>query len=146
MSLAGNTGAYPGAAIPARILSRLACDAPLRAILLDPHGAVLHHGRSRRFATPAQKRALTVRDGGCIIPGCDIPPEWCDTHHLTPWRDGGLTDIDAQVFCYWYPNHTGWSWMLWASGPGRRCGGRRPGPRPGGGFLSVRGGGWQVAA
>ena len=52
------------------------------------------NGRARRFATDAQRRALAVRDNGCIIPGCDSPPERCEAHHLIAWQDGGRTDLD----------------------------------------------------
>ena len=97
LSLAGTVGAFPGATLAPGVLARLACDSPLYRILTDPHGAVLHHGRAHRFATPAQRRALTARDGGCIIPGCGTPPEWTDAHHLHPWSHGGTTDIDAMV-------------------------------------------------
>ena len=39
-------------------------------------------GRTARTATPAQRRALAARDRGCIIPGCAIPAEACQTHHV----------------------------------------------------------------
>jgi HNH endonuclease len=46
-------------------------------------------------ATPAQRRALAARDGGCLFPGCDTPPIWCEPHHwLIHWLDGGPTDLD----------------------------------------------------
>jgi hypothetical protein len=97
MSLAGPGGNYPGATVDPAVLARLACDSPLRRILLDGKGAVLHHGRAVRFATAAQKRALAARDGGCCIPGCHAPPEWSDAHHVIPWAEGGETNIDAMV-------------------------------------------------
>jgi hypothetical protein len=96
-TLAGNITNYAGAGLHPRVLARLACDSPLRRILLDKNGAVLNYGRSRRLATPHQKRALAVRDGGCIVPGCHIPPEWCDAHHTIPWERGGVTDLDSMV-------------------------------------------------
>ncbi|TFD48034.1 HNH endonuclease [Cryobacterium sp. Hh11] len=33
-------------------------------------------------------------DGGCIIPGCTIPARWTEVHHVLPWHEGGLTNID----------------------------------------------------
>ena len=42
-------------------------------------------GRSARTDTPAQRRALAARDRGCIIPGCGIPAEACQTHHVEDW-------------------------------------------------------------
>ena len=46
-------------------------------------------GRTARTATPAQRRALAARDRGCIIPGCAIPAEACQTHHVEDWASGG---------------------------------------------------------
>jgi Domain of unknown function (DUF222)/HNH endonuclease len=97
LALAGTLGRYPGANIHPDVLARLACDTPWRRILTDHHGAVLHEGRAKRLATPAQKRALTIRDGGCVIPGCDASPEWCDVHHIIPWQHGGTTDLDTMA-------------------------------------------------
>jgi HNH endonuclease len=37
--------------------------------------------------------ALVARDGGCVIPGHDCPPEHCQAHHLIRWIDGGRTDL-----------------------------------------------------
>jgi hypothetical protein len=97
MSLAGRIGDYPGATLSPGVLARLSCDSALRRVLLDQRGAVLHLGRSRRLASRAQRQALAARDGGCAVPGCAVPPEWADVHHVVPWEQGGLTDIDAMV-------------------------------------------------
>jgi Domain of unknown function (DUF222)/HNH endonuclease len=50
-------------------------------------------GRASRVVQPAQRSALSVRDGGCVFPGCDRPLAWCDAHHLVHWLDGGPTDL-----------------------------------------------------
>src|SRR6185369_15014444 len=73
---------------------RLACDAEVIPVVLGGAGEVLDVGRARRTTTPAQRRALRVRDGGCIGPGCERPPAWTKAHHLQHWADGGRTDID----------------------------------------------------
>ncbi len=85
---AGNRGPIPG-----WLLSRLACDGGLQRVLVAGNGAVLDLGRRVRLASPGQRRALTVRDGGCVIPGCTAPPEHCDVHHVVPWSRGGPTDL-----------------------------------------------------
>jgi Domain of unknown function (DUF222) len=54
----------------------------------------LEVGRATRVVAPAQRTALTVRDGGCQFPGCDRPVAWCDAHHLRHWLHGGPTDLD----------------------------------------------------
>jgi Domain of unknown function (DUF222)/HNH endonuclease len=53
----------------------------------------LEVGRATRVVSPAQRTALAVRDGGCVVPGCDRPPGWCDAHHLRHWLHGGPTDL-----------------------------------------------------
>ena len=58
-------------------------------------------GRSARTATPAQRRALAARDKGCIIPGCGIPAEACQTHHVQDWAAGGDTDLPNLALLCW---------------------------------------------
>jgi hypothetical protein len=53
----------------------------------------LEVGRATRVVSPAQRAALAVRDGGCVAPGCDRPPAWCEAHHLRHWLHGGATDL-----------------------------------------------------
>jgi hypothetical protein len=53
----------------------------------------LEVGRATRVVQPAQRSALTVRDGGCVFPDCDRPLAWCEAHHLLSWLDGGPTDL-----------------------------------------------------
>jgi hypothetical protein len=53
----------------------------------------LEVGRATRVVSAAQRTALGVRDGGCVFPGCDRPPAWCDAHHLRHWLHGGATDL-----------------------------------------------------
>jgi len=75
----------------------LVCGATLRRVLTSPAGAVLDLGRSQRLASPAQRTALAVRDGGCVAPGCTTAPWACEAHHVPAWEDGGRSDLDAMV-------------------------------------------------
>jgi hypothetical protein len=54
-------------------------------------------GRASRTVTPAQLKALQVRDGGCVHPGCSRTAAFCDAHHVVHWADGGLTDLPNLV-------------------------------------------------
>jgi hypothetical protein len=82
-----------GDLISARQARCLACNARVIPAVLDGAGQPLDLGRARRLFTPAQRRALILRDGGCAFPGCGRPPEWCDGHHIHHWEDGGPTDL-----------------------------------------------------
>ncbi len=71
----------------------LLCDAGVTTLIVDSLGVPLDLGQTVRLATPAQRRALAVRDGGCVFPGCDAPVSWCDAHHVDWYEHGGPTDI-----------------------------------------------------
>jgi hypothetical protein len=40
--------------------------------------------------TARQRRAMAVRDGGCLWPGCTRPPGECEAHHDNPWGESPL--------------------------------------------------------
>jgi hypothetical protein len=90
----------------------LFCDAAYIAVVVDRVGVPLGMGRTVRHATPAQRRALIVRDGGCVFPGCDIPATWCDAHHVDHWDHHGNTDLDnLALLCrhhHGVTHRTGW--------------------------------------
>jgi hypothetical protein len=74
-------------------LDRLTCDGVLKRVLVSTSGGVLNVGRAQRLATAAQRDALAVRDGGCVIPGCRAPASACQAHHVVHWSLGGPTDL-----------------------------------------------------
>ena len=77
-------------------VEQLVCASGYAPILLGDSGEVLALGRSRRTFSPAQVKALAVRDGGCV--NCGAPPGWCDAHHVREWKaHDGPTDIDNGV-------------------------------------------------
>lgn len=81
---------------------RQACDGEVIPAVLGTEGAVLGLGLSHRLFSVAQRRALALRDGGCVAPGCARPPGWCDAHHVEHWAEGGATDLDnAVLLCGW---------------------------------------------
>jgi hypothetical protein len=62
--------------------------------------AVLDHGRNRRFATADQKLALRAMHRSCLFPGCDIPFDRCEQHHLIEYQHHGTTNlIDLGPVC-----------------------------------------------
>jgi hypothetical protein len=79
---------------------RIACDSRLLPGVMDGSGLILDLGRERRLWTGAARKAILLRDRGCVFPGCDRPPRWTDIHHVTQWQHGGGTDRDNGVaFC-----------------------------------------------
>jgi hypothetical protein len=83
--------------LPAGVFTRLRCDALLQAVILSTSGAVLNLGRAVRTVSAAQRKALTARDQGCVVPGCTAPLAACDAHHVKWWRHGGATDLQNLV-------------------------------------------------
>jgi hypothetical protein len=74
-------------------IRRLACDASIVRAVMAGESEVLDMGRRTRVVTPAQRRALELRDGGCVIDGCTAPARWTDAHHIVHWADGGVTAL-----------------------------------------------------
>jgi hypothetical protein len=108
----------------------LRCDPEITAIITDRLGVPLDLARKTRWATPAQRRALAVRDGGCCFPGCDIPVGWTDAHHVDHVEHGGPTDLaNLALLCRWHHGIThrnGWTmrtggdgWFQWTTPTGQ---------------------------
>ncbi|HEX5970108.1 MAG TPA: DUF222 domain-containing protein [Intrasporangium sp.] len=72
---------------------RLACEAQIIPTVLGGPSHVLDQGFHERYFTAAQRLALARRDHGCSFPGCTMPPQWCEAHHITEWSLGGPTDM-----------------------------------------------------
>jgi hypothetical protein len=105
-TLKGNMGA-PAAdlefslPISAATVERLACDCSVTRILLNSDSMVIDVGREKRVITPAQRKALNVRDKGCRWPGCDRTATWTEGHHLKHWIRGGHGDLpNLALLCY----------------------------------------------
>ena len=89
-------------------------------------------GRTARTATPAQRRALAARDKGCIIPGCGIPAEACQTHHVQDWSAGGDTDLpNLALLCWAHHRQVDLGmWTIVAARPRTRYPDPNPAPHP----------------
>jgi hypothetical protein len=82
-----------GTEVSAGQARRLACNAQLVPMVLGADSVILDVGLAKRLFDRYQRLALAQRDGGCVWPGCDRPPAWCEAHHLVPWSHGGPTDL-----------------------------------------------------
>lgn len=97
LSLSNGPGEFTISSEYARMLS---CDANVQRLMIDPDTMAMSLGRSVRTFTPAQRRALAVRDGGCVYPGCHKPPGWCHAHHVIHWAMGGKSELsNAALLC-----------------------------------------------
>lgn len=86
-------------------MRHLACDARIIPALLGADGDIIDLGRAQRLITPAMRKALIARDGGCLTPGCTIPATWTEAHHVIPWHAGGDTSIANSVLLCAHHHH-----------------------------------------
>ena len=122
--------------------------AALAALLFDGPRIPLAVGRTSRTATPAQRRALAARDGGCIIPGCQIPAENCQSHHVQDWAAGGRSDIDNLALLCW-THHRQVDLTMWTidpAEPGTVIAEPPPGAPPGAPWPGNNGSPWIIRA
>jgi hypothetical protein len=89
-----------GTEIPATIARVLAADAEIIPVVLGGDSQPMDLGMGRRYFSMAQRRAMVIRDGGCVGPGCDAPPSWCDGAHIRP-AGYGRTSLDNGVLLCW---------------------------------------------
>jgi hypothetical protein len=82
------------------------CTGGIQKVLFDRDGKIIALGSPERVFTPQQRRAITLRDGGCVIPGCQIPAGWCEIHHVQEHARGGPTHTDNGVLFCWFHHHT----------------------------------------
>ena len=81
-----------GAALSAARARWLACDGTVTRIVMGPNSQPMDLGRSHRVVPPSLRRALAVRDQGCVFAGCIAPTWWCDAHHLLDRAFDGETE------------------------------------------------------
>lgn len=109
-----------GAIIPAEAVRRLACDTALTRI--TGNGELeAEISRASRTIPPATRRALAARDRGCVIHGCNRPPQWTEAHHLKHWSHGGPTIMSNLILLCKHHHrmvHEG-GWYLEQIGAGR---------------------------
>ncbi len=81
-----------GPALALATVRRLACDSALIGILENDAREPVSVGRKTRSISPALKRALASRDGGCRFPSC-TRTRFTEGHHIEHWADGGETKL-----------------------------------------------------
>lgn len=89
--------AESGAEIPASQVRLACCDAGILPVVLGTDSQILDVGREHRLVTAPIRKALNLRDGGCVFPSCTVPAPACQAHHVTPWWAGGTTALGNLV-------------------------------------------------
>jgi hypothetical protein len=99
--------------VPVAAARHAGCAGVVQRVLLDGTGRIERIGTEERVFNRHQRRAIALRDGGCIIPGCGVPAGWCEIHHVTEHANGGPTHTDNGVLLCWfhhrYIDTSGWS-------------------------------------
>ncbi|GGM48038.1 HNH endonuclease signature motif containing protein [Microbacterium saperdae] len=83
-----------------------ACGGTIQRVLFDPEGRIVGIGSTERIFTTPQRRAITLRDKECLIPGCHVPAAWCEIHHVQEHSRGGPTHTDNGVALCWHHHRT----------------------------------------
>jgi hypothetical protein len=100
------------APVSQRTVRQFVCTGGAQRIVLSDAGRILQLGTEQRCFNGQQRRAITLRDGGCVIPGCRVPASWCEIHHTTPFAEGGATHTNVGVLVCWFHHrtieHSGW--------------------------------------
>ncbi len=74
-------------------VEQLLCDTALRVPVIHEDGSI-DLGRTARSAPWKLKKLLILTHKTCSAPGCTIPANWCDAHHIEHWAYGGGTNLD----------------------------------------------------
>jgi hypothetical protein len=83
-----------------------ACGGSVQRVLFDPEGRIIGIGVTDRIFTAHQRRAITLRDKECLIPGCHVSASWCEIHHVQEHSRGGPTHTDNGVALCWHHHRT----------------------------------------
>ena len=84
-----------GGPVGRNTLRRLLCDSTIGRVVTAGRDLPLNLGAQTRLFTQAQRLAMIARDGPtCVVPGCTVPVDRCQAHHVDPYSSGGGTDVD----------------------------------------------------
>src|SRR5690625_825706 len=110
--------------ITADVARRIAATGTWRRILTDPvNGAPLDYGRTRYEPPPDLATFVALRDGRCVMPGCNRTAHTSQVDHTTPFADGGHTSHDnlgcLDQVCHLLKTFAGWTVTQDPHRPGR---------------------------
>jgi Domain of unknown function DUF222. len=102
--------------ISMRAVKQFTCTGGKQKVIFDDDGRIIVLGSPQRCFTPNQRKAITLRDGGCCVPGCRIPAAWCEIHHVDPAANDGETHTDNGILLCWFHHRTletsGWEFRM----------------------------------
>ena len=81
---------------------RLVCDGRLQVVVQDRDGVTVGVGTTARVVSPAMRRALLRRDGGCRFGGCTAT-RFLEAHHVVPWPSP--TTMGNLAMICWHHHH-----------------------------------------
>ncbi len=95
----------------------LVCNADISEVILNQLAIPIAVRNRARFPNRNMRRALNIRDGGCVFPGCDAPTGWCDAHHVLEYDadHGDTVTTNLALLCRHHHgiiHRTGWSMRL----------------------------------
>ena len=101
-------GHIDGQVVPVSMVTveQMACTGGVQPVTITVRGKIIELGVTDRCFTAQQRRAITLRDGGCIIPGCQSPAAWAEIHHVIPAALGGPTEVSNGVTLCWFHHRT----------------------------------------
>jgi hypothetical protein len=92
--------------VPVSTAAHTACAGGVQRVLFDPAGRIIGITTTDRVFTAPQRRAITLRDRECLIPGCHVPAAWCEIHHVTAHAHDGPTHTDNGATLCWHHHRT----------------------------------------
>lgn len=92
--------------IPLAAARHIACTGAVQRVVLADNGRIVSIETLDRVFNHHQRKAITLRDGECIIPGCHVRPQWCEIHHVEEHSRGGPTHTDNGVLLCWFHHRT----------------------------------------
>lgn len=87
------------------LLARAHLSAVLGEFSTDGRFQPVTEVRLVRQANARQRRALALRDEGCVFPGCTSPPAFTHAHHVDTWHDTHQTAVPRLALVCSFHHH-----------------------------------------
>ena len=70
------------------------CNGGVVPAVMGGKSQILDLGQEERFFPDYMREIILGIYGGCIMPGCTVPPEHCEIHHFDGFANGGKTEVN----------------------------------------------------